>query len=64
MYHGIAYFSFPQQPTASHFAKPICSTAHYFCRLANKDVLSYIDLFFIQDSGFKIKILTKEDAGC
>jgi len=49
-------FSLSDQPTASHFIKPLCRKAHCFCMLARKDTLSVTDLLFIQDIGFYVEI--------
>lgn len=60
MHKKIVYFSLLRQPTTSRFVKPVCGTAHYLCQLANKDVLSFIDLFSIQDFGFQVWVLREE----
>ena len=60
MYYKIVRFILSSQPTASHFAKPLCRTARYFCRLACKDALSITDLLIIQNIGFRVKILNEK----
>lgn len=61
MCYKIVRFSLLHQPTASRFAKPLCSTACCFCWLACKNVLSITDLLIIKQIGFHIEFFAEKN---